>query len=470
MYEDLLFLSPPGARAMRSVPIAAAATTKNMNQYILEMQNTNNFSKPNIMSLKNKAIWNIIGSIAPMLIGLFCIPYLIKNIGLEVFGILTLVWALIGYFSIFDFGIGRALTHQVSSNLSESLTVNLPGIVKAGLIFTSIFGVFGGVLLAATAHQFGYKWLNVSESLQKSTTSCLMIASLGIPLATLVSGLKGVLEGYEDFKLTNILRVLFGFANFGFPTISVVLFGPSLEYMVISLVLARLIILFAHIIPVSCKLSNWISSQILSKKKLIELLSFGAWMSLSNIISPLMVTSDRFIISYMLGASLVAYYTVPFDIIIRLLVIPAALTTALFPRFTYLFINNKNDIKRLYMKSLNTLMAIMLMICALIFISSYWGLSIWLGKEFAQKSWLIASILSVGLYFNSLAQVPHAAVQASGDIRATSLIHLVEFVLYVPLLIISLRYYGLIGAALVWVFRVMVDYILLSALARKYIS
>ena len=203
---------------------------------------------------------------------------------------------------------------------------------------------------------------------------------------------------------------------------------------------------------------------------MVELLSFGAWMSLSNIISPLMVTSDRFIISYMLGASLVAYYTVPFDIIIRLLVIPAALTTVLFPRFTHLFINNKNDIKRLYKKSLNTLMAIMLIICALICISSYWGLSIWLGKEFAQKSWLIASILSVGLYFNSLAQVPHAAVQASGDIRATSLIHLVEFVLYVPLLIISLSYYGLMGAALVWVLRVMADYIVLSAFARKIIA
>ena len=70
-------------------------------------------------SLRKNSIWNLIGSIVPMAVGLITIPILMKRIGIEKFGILSLIWALIGYFSIFDFGIGRALTQGVSKGLID---------------------------------------------------------------------------------------------------------------------------------------------------------------------------------------------------------------------------------------------------------------------------------------------------------------------------------------------------------------
>lgn len=417
--------------------------------------------------LKINSIWNLFGSIIPMLLGLITIPYLIEHIGLEKFGVLTLIWALIGYFSLFDFGIGRALTLQVSFHLSDGSKEKLPGIIKTGVFLMLLFGVIGGGILAVSANQLGIKWLNVSPPIQASTVNTLLIASLGIPLTTIVSGLKGVLEGYEDFKITNIFRILLGLANFGFPALTVMFWGPSLEWMVFSLVLARFIVTIAHLIAVNYKISNWLSSKILNRKQLYKILSFGAWMTLSNIISPLMVTADRFIISYLLGASIVAYYTVPFDIIVRLLVIPAALTGVLFPRFAFLYNNNKEEMKRLYSKSTKTIALVMASLSLMIAIGSYWGLSIWIGIEFAKASWAIASILAVGLFFNSLAQVPHAAIQATGDVKSTSLVHLFEFIIYIPLLFLFLKFYGITGAAIVWVMRVLCDYLVLNYLRMK---
>jgi len=419
------------------------------------------------MSLKKNTMWNFIGSIAPMLLGLITVPYLITQIQLEAFGILTLVWALIGYFSIFDFGIGRALTHQISSKLSDGKAEKLPGIVKTGILFMIVFGTAGGILLAALAHEFGFNWLNVSGPLQQSTVNCLLIASLGIPLATVASGLKGVLEGYEEFRIANILRILLGVANFGLPALTVMFFGASLEYMVISLVAARLVILVAHLIVVNAKLPYWMRSRILGKEKTIELLTFGAWMTLSNIISPLMVTADRFIISFILGAGLVAFYTVPFDFIIRLLVIPAALTSVLFPRFTYLFKSDFEKFALLYKKSFNIIFLVMAPIVIIIAAGSFWGLSLWLGVDFAKNSWAIFSVLSIGLLFNSLAQIPHAAIQAAGGVKATALVHAAEFTLYLPLLLVALKFHGLLGAAIVWVVRVFCDLLILMFIAKK---
>lgn len=421
------------------------------------------------VSLRRSTVWNAIGSITPMLIGLGTVPYLMRQIGVERFGILTLIWALIGYFGIFDFGIGRALTQQVSANRKVDTSV-MRGVVKAGLLLTLLFGVAGGALLATFAPHIGAKWFNVSVWYQKTTMNSLVITALGIPLTTFTAGLKGVLEGYEDFKTANILRVLLGIGNFGLPVLTVAWLGPCLEYIVASLVMVRLIILFAHLLAVKNRVPGWMQSRELHMKTVLGLVSFGAWMTVSNIISPLMVTSDRFIISYVSGAKTVAFYTVPFDVIIRFLVIPASLTSALFPRFSFLYSSNEQEVARLYRKSLTIIFLMMLSLCLFVGTGSYWGLLIWLGRDFAQNSWPIASILAVGLLFNSMAQIPHAAIQAYGDVRATSLLHLGEAILYVPALFLALRFFGLTGAASVWVLRVLADYLALTFLAKVRIA
>jgi O-antigen/teichoic acid export membrane protein len=424
------------------------------------------------MSLKKNTIWSFTGSVAPMLLGLVTIPYLIKQVHVEAFGILTLVWSLIGYFSIFDFGIGRALTHQVSSNISQNLESELPSILKTGLLFMLATGVFGGGVLAITSHELGTHWLNVSKGLETDTIKCLLIAAIGIPLTTITSGLKGILEGYEDFKAASVLRIILGICNFGLPALTVMFLNNSLEYMVLSLVLARFIVMIAHIIVINKRLSIYevMTTNLADRNKIKKLLSFGAWMTLSNIISPLMVTADRFIISFMLGAGLVAFYTVPFDFIVRLLVVPAALTGVLFPRFSFLYKTDIEQLKRLYKKSFFIIFAVMCIISFGIAIGSYFGLTIWLGENFAKHSWVIASVLAIGLLFNSLAQIPHTAIQASGDVKTTSIIHLCEFIFYIPLLYGALHFYGLVGAALVWVLRVLADFIVLSIFAKKKIQ
>ena len=193
-------------------------------------------------------------------------------------------------------------------------------------------------------------------------------------------------------------------------------------------------------------------------------------MTVSNIVSPLMVTADRFLISYLLGASVVAYYTVPFDVLLRLLVIPAALTVALFPRLTNLFHTDVANFTTLYDRSSAIVFVVLAPICGAIIFGSKWGLTVWLGEDFALKAWPVASIIGVGIFFNGLAQLPHAAVQASGGVKATALLHIAEFALYVPILFAAVLSYELKGAAVVWTGRAVFDLVILRHLAAKKIA
>lgn len=419
------------------------------------------------MSLKRNTIWNMLGAGIPFLLGIVTIPYLLRRVGVESFGILTLVWSMIGYFSLFDFGLGRALTQQVAAKRAEGQIEELPSLIKTGLLFTLGAGLAGGILLAVLAYPLGLKWLNVSSGLQASTIHALFVAAVGIPMTTLTVGLKGVLEAYEDFKAANLLRMLLGLANFGLPVLSVMIFGPSLSMMVVSLIIVRLIILVAHLILVHRKLPlGWLKASF-DKKKMHDLLSFGSWMTISNIVSPLMVVADRFIISSIMGASLVAYYTVPSDFLIRILILPGALASALFPRLTSMMATDSAGAKSVYEKSLKITILVMLPICLGIAVFSYWGLYFWLGQAFAQNSWKITSILSLGLLMNGIAQVPFAAVQAAGKAKTTAFLHVGEFVFYLPLLFVALHYLGLIGAAIIWVVRVTADLLILLKCAKK---
>lgn len=422
------------------------------------------------MSLKRNTNWNLAGFGLPLLLGLVAIPYLIKQVGVEAFGVLTLVWALIGYFSLFDFGLGRALTQQVATNRVSGQIHQLPSLIKTGLFFTAATGLIGGILLAVLAEPLGFKWLRVGIPLQLSTFYALLIASFGIPMTTLTTGLRGILEAYEDFKAVNLLRMVLGSANFGLPVVIVMVFGPALALMVGSLIVARLVVLVAHFYLVYKKLpAGWLNAKF-SKHNMRSLLSFGAWMTVSNIISPLMVTADRFIISTVLGASVVAYYTVPFEVVSKISIIPGALSAALFPRIASMLVIETLGAKHLYYQSIKIVAAAMLPICALTAIGSHWGLSIWLGKEFADHSWSIVSILAVGIFVNGMAAVPYSIIQAAGNARLTARLHILEVVLYLPLLIICLNYFGLVGAAIVWTGRVGFDFIVLVFCANKIIG
>ena len=48
------------------------------------------------------AIWNLLGQSLPVVAALLFVPLLVGGLGIERFGVLSLAWMLVGYFSLFD--------------------------------------------------------------------------------------------------------------------------------------------------------------------------------------------------------------------------------------------------------------------------------------------------------------------------------------------------------------------------------
>jgi O-antigen/teichoic acid export membrane protein len=100
-----------------------------------------------------------------MLIGLFVIPRLLHMLGTERFGILTLAWAVTGYFTFFDFGLGRALTKLVAEKAHANDSA-LVGSVWTALLLMFATGSIAGIALALVTPWLVRSVLHISAPLQ----------------------------------------------------------------------------------------------------------------------------------------------------------------------------------------------------------------------------------------------------------------------------------------------------------------
>lgn len=411
------------------------------------------------MSLIKNTFWNLSGYIIPSLIAIPSLGYLARHLGPEKFGLFTLATALVGYASIFDAGLTRAVIREISFYRDDSQEVKK--IVSNSTVILTMLGFLGGGCIYFGAGNI-VSFLNVKEALRVETKTAIEILGITLPLFLLNQAWLGILEGYEKFKKINFIKTFNSSFIVGLPAFFV-FFNNSLVYAVIGLLTARLLSII--ITFVACKHHILKSGLRLDYGTATRLLKYGGWITVSNIISPLMAYLDRFFISNTLGAAHVAFYTAPSEGVQRLSIFPGALSRAVFPKLSSLSAKNeKNKQKKLaYLLMAGAIFPL----CLIGFLFSEEIMVTWMGTEFSGVPSLILKILIIGYFFNCIAQIPFADIQASGKSKTTAMLHLCEVLPYFALLFMLVNFYGIIGAAFAWSIRTTIDCLLLVWLNNK---
>lgn len=415
-------------------------------------------------SFITNSFYNIAGHILPLTIGILCIPYLIKSIGMERFGILSIVWTIIGYFSLFDFGLSRTLTVKVAelSSLGKYDEVNT--VFWTSLKWISIATAIGSLCITTVLFFKNHFITLASREIYDEAFSSIFIIALTLPAVTITSGVKGALEAESKFYGINLIQTISGSLNFLTPLI-VSQYSQNLFYIILSLSLLRFIFLIIHFMYLK-QTCVWISKvKFLSLTESLPILTSGGWFAVTNIIGPVMTYFDRFLIASMIPAATLPYYTTPFEIINKLLIIPSSITRALFPILASN--SEKNDNSLIYRLSLKIIAISCGLILALGVGFGFQGIQFWLGSDFAKSSFTIFLILLFGFFGNSLAWPPFNLIQAFQKPKITAIIHLIELPFYIALLIILTKKYGLIGTAISWSVRNIIDYFAMSYISQK---
>ena len=414
--------------------------------------------------LTRNAALNAIGQLAPLLLAVPILPYVLTTLGPERFAVLTLAWTVIGYFGFLDLGLGRAATKFVAGLLGANRRDEVARVVWSSLAIQTALGLGGALLIAALAPVIARDVLRIADPLLLAETrTTLMVVALGLPLVLLSGTFSGVLEAHQRFDLVNLVRVPANIATLAIPGAGAAM-GTSLPAIVVGIVIARACALVSFAVLAS-RVAGGLPPARPHGATLRRLLAFGGWLTVSLLAVPLLTYTERLLIGGLRSLTELAYYAVPFEIVARTAVIPAAVALTLFPAFSFAQ-RTGGAVAELFRRPLRLLFLLQWPLLVTFWLFPGEILTAWMNDEVAAAGAHTLRLLALAFFFNGFAQVALAGVQGLGRPDLKAKLDIVQVPLYIGAAALLTMGFGITGAAVAKLLFTVIDFVVLFAFAR----
>lgn len=419
------------------------------------------------MRLSNVA-WNVGGLLVPLGVAALVVPQLIQRLGQERFGLLALAWGLIGYAGSMDLGIGRALTQRVAGLRGEGALRGIPDVLATAGRITLLAGLAGGIVIALAASLGAGAWVRTDSTPSDEIRNAMLLLAVALPAQAMTATYRGMNEAFMNFREISLLRAGLGVVNFGGPYL-VSLSTTQLPWLVSTLVVSRWLALFVfRRLAIGCLKSADGQGRpgVYSPRVAASLLSFGAWVTLSGIVSPILVQADRFLIASAISAAAVSVYVLPYEVVVQSLVLAGAVSSVMFPGLSQLIREKPGQWQPYFKKWLGRISGSMAIACTALLFVLPTLLPLWIKENLNPESVVIGQVLCFGVFANAIGSMYYALLHAKGRADITAKLHVVELPIFIVALIFLIAAHGVVGAAWAWVGRMTLDAVLLAGCAR----
>jgi O-antigen/teichoic acid export membrane protein len=411
--------------------------------------------------LRANVVFNMVGMSVPIAVSLVTVPPYLAHIGAERFGLLSLIWLLLGYFGLADFGLSRAAANALARLAGGSPGERGPVLLTA-LYANILFGTIAGTILYLAGGVLIDRQVTLPDSLRAEVADAIPWIAGMVPL-TLVGGIaRAALESREKFLIVNLLELTWIVPSQVLPLLAAIWIGPQLSVLLPQVFIARLVAASVSLVVVA-RMERAEAYIVFDIRCLRELLGFGAWVSVSSVIDPILGSIDQLMIKSALGLAAVAHYAVPMGIVGRSQIVVQALARALFPRFSRL---DGQEAKSLAESIVTTLAYVFGGICAAVLILGGPFMSLWVGPAFGAPMTPVIQNLMIGAWANGIAFIPYTLLQGQRRPGLIAIAHICELGPFALLLWLLINWLGVSGAAVAWTIRAMADALVLLLLCR----
>jgi len=402
--------------------------------------------------LRTNFVFNLLFPLARLAVSFVTVPIYIHHVGDARYGVLSIVWLLAGYFGFLDLGLSRAAANALAK-LREAPQAERARVLLTTFVLNFGFGVVGSAFLLILGGYLLQHVISIPDVLRPEVARSFPWIAAVFPMA-LISGVAiGALESSERFLLANILQILGMSVSQIAPVVIAVVVGPSLTVVLPAAAVAQasgVVVTLA----VVYRLEGPFSLRAFAPQEARALLGYGAWITVSGIISPLLASLDQFLIGSLMGVAAVAHYSIPMNFVVRSQIIPAALARTFFPRMSS---SSGDEARALGGRALCSLGYGYAAICAPGIIISPLFFHYWISASFALVAAPVAQIVFVGAWINGLAFIALTVLQSQGRPDITGKLHMIEILPFVAILWILTMNLGINGAAIAWSLRTTVD-------------
>jgi len=415
-------------------------------------------------SITENVLWNFFGQGWLFVLAFLATPFIVRRLGVDLYGIYVLIGIIIDYFAFLQFGVGTAAVKYVAEYLARGDEERILKTFWTGMMTHFVMGVLGMLLISAASEILVDRLFHIAPDSRDTAVTVLRIGSVGFVISMILGVAAGAVRAAGRFDLLNRLSILLGTLQIA---AAVILLQQGLQ--LVEVVLSNVIIQFVGLALYGhhvARLFPFLGRPRWDWKAFGELIRFGSFVTVSGIVGPILTNVEKLFITSLRSVSALAYYAVPFSLMNRLSVLPSAFSAVLFPAFSAMQgTNNVAAIRDLYLRS--TLYLLLLYSAPLMFFLFFGGpfLSLWIGADFAERSTGVLVILGIAGLVNAVAYPAATVLQGLGKPQWPALFHLAETIVYLPAGYLLIGEYGIVGAAAAWLLRVFMDTVLLHGAA-----
>jgi O-antigen/teichoic acid export membrane protein len=405
-------------------------------------------------------IVNLLSPMTRIVVALVTVPLYLHHIGDARYGVMSIVWVLLGLFGFLDLGLSRAVTNALAK-LRDA-----PQAHRARVLLTTFglnlgMGVLGGVLLYVFGGLMLKHFVSMPNEISAEVSWSLPWIACLLPLTLISAAGAGALESRELFLTVNSIQIFAMTLAQVAPIVAAIFVSPSLTVVIPTAAVSQglgailvLVVVYRLEGPFSLRAIDWGEAR--------KLLNYGGWMFATQVIYPALASADQFVIGSVMGVAAVAHYAVPMSLVQRSAAIPVAFGRTLFPRMSSLSGEAAHTLGR---RALSTMAYGFATICAPAMILSSTFFRYWISADFAAVAAPVAQLLFPGMWMGALGLVGFTLLQSQGRADVTGKLNIVEFLPFIGILWSLTIAFGIVGAAVAWSLRCTVDALVMLWLA-----
>ena len=325
---------------------------------------------------------------ANIIITFLTTPILVRKLTDEGYGVFALLTGLVGYYSLLDLGLGQGVTKFVAEYKAKDDFIGINHVINAAVWIQFIVGLVASSLLVIFADPI-LNLIRVSPQYWSDAKISMYAAAIGFLFTMLAGTLSSALMGLQRYDITStaggitsaVLNILIVIALY---------IGYGLRHAMYLTLLSGIFLFFIYLFYLRRNLQTWRVSVLPDRIHLWSLFRYSIYMFVSKSTSIFNSYIVRFVVSYFLGPISVTYYVVSSKLINSIGSLLHNAFIALFPFSSELGAQrDPAKISQLFIDSSKIFAALAFPLLLLTTVFSKPILTVWMGADFAKKSWTV---------------------------------------------------------------------------------
>ena len=403
------------------------------------------------MRLSGNLLAGLANSIWSALIGLAVVPFYLKYLGIEAYGLIGFFVTTQALLSLLDMGLAPTINREVarysaSGNLKEAGKL----LHTLAIVYWGMAGVIS-LLIVLLAPLITEHWLQSKYLSQQTIEHSVILMGLVVACRWPIGLYQGALIGAQRLTVaSSINMVMVTTGSLG--AVAVLAFvSPTIEAFFIWQACVGLV----YAITI-----RWAAWRIIGKlnqirfdiDKLKSVWRFAAGMSGVAVSGIILMQLDKVILSKMLSLEDFGRYALAGVVASGLYILLTPTFNVIYPRLSALVVTGETEkLIDLYRLGTRLLSAVLFPIAIVAAVFSEEILSLWTGNpSLASSAAPIVSLLLIGTALNGVMHFPYALQLAYGMTRIPFIITIVLIVILVPMIVYFTQTYGAVGGGLAW--------------------